>query len=127
MVINMTDLNELREALAALKDDCPDECTKIVYEAAQAHLDSQWKPIESAPKDGSRFLAYEKKENASTDASCFECWWEEDYTIDEWGVRVGAWDDDWALSREPTHWVPLPTPPEVFARFSIVKEVQNDK
>jgi NTP pyrophosphatase (non-canonical NTP hydrolase) len=69
---------------------------------------SGWMPIESAPKDGNRFLAYEK-----TEENCiYEAWWEEDYLIGEWGEKVGGFDDDWDLQRKPTHWMPLPKPPQ---------------
>ena len=67
----------------------------------------KWQPIETAPKDGRRFLAYEK-----SDENCvYECWWEPDYLHDEWGCAVGGWDDDWDLQRDPSHWMPLPAPP----------------
>lgn len=61
---------------------------------------SEWHPIETAPKDGSRFLAYERR-----DVSHYPCWWCNDFSIWE------GWQDDWDSEPEPTHWMPLPEPP----------------
>lgn len=63
---------------------------------------SKWKPIETAPKDGTRFLAFEK----SDDYQHYECWWREDFS--NWS----GWQDDWDSEPNPTHWMPLPEPPE---------------
>jgi hypothetical protein len=61
---------------------------------------SDWQPIETAPKDGTKILAWEF----------------DDYTIVWWGVSASGWygwkfSDDW-ISCYPTHWQPLPAPPE---------------
>jgi hypothetical protein len=62
-----------------------------------------WQPIETAPKDGTRFLAP---------------------SIDGRTVTIGLWSDQWGgywddltvghLNGQwhPTHWMPLPPPPE---------------
>ena len=63
---------------------------------------TEWQPIETAPKDGTRVLA-----------------WEYPY------YTVVFWDDDeeepytpcWKISyggdiMDPTHWMPLPEPPK---------------
>lgn len=58
-------------------------------EAAQA-----WRPIETAPKDGTRILAY-----------------------GGWGIAIIWWSSwlEWydgeGAHLEPTHWQPLPSPP----------------
>jgi hypothetical protein len=45
---------------------------------------SGWQPIETAPKHGARFLAYEEGD----EAQFYVCWWQEDFTI-RLGERLG--------------------------------------
>lgn len=54
---------------------------------------SEWQPIETAPKDGTWFLAYE------ADVPMYTAHWDED----------GWYDLEWKC--RPTHWMPLPEPP----------------
>lgn len=60
---------------------------------------SKWQPIDTAPKDGTQFLAW--------DGVCVENikWWS--------GMWVTSWcnDADYANHGAPTHWMPLPEPP----------------
>lgn len=66
-----------------------------------------WQPIETAPKDGSRFLSYSSER-------CKRC--------PPWasGVSVIHWDGEWWMLTDgshlhsPTHWIPLPEPPAEF-------------
>lgn len=72
---------------------------------------SQWQPIETAPKDGTKIdlwgrnlLTFDKRGERITDV--------------DWGpVRdwMGHERNDWRHGRgedfEPTHWVPIPSPP----------------
>lgn len=63
----------------------------------------EWQPIETAPKDGRGFLAYEK------DKRPFVALWldAEHPDVDEAG-----WYEHWNFDPvEPTHWMPLPEPP----------------
>ena len=71
---------------------------------------TQWRPIETAPKDGTWVLLCWKE--TPTGSECF----------DEWspGQAVGKWYyDGWMRCSEysvggnPTHWMPLPKPPSV--------------
>jgi hypothetical protein len=65
-----------------------------------------WKPIESAPRDGTPFLAFLTK-------------WRPDFAVlrfvaDRWdasGWRVCGVESEWVWQDEPTHWMPLPSPP----------------
>lgn len=61
---------------------------------------SEWKPIETAPKDESDIILFQGRR----------------VTFGSWDPRCGAegdwivWDrDDYA---PPTHWMPLPEPPD---------------
>jgi hypothetical protein len=79
-----------------------------------------WYPIETAPKDGTEFNAYR------SDQGVFTCRWatmEELVAHDECGDPVedyneeqeGWWHDRWGwleFELAPTHWMPLPPPPE---------------
>lgn len=69
-----------------------------------------WKPIDTAPKDGSNFLGID-------DEGVFQCRWDHP----SW-AKSGSWE---ALTLgchgcgccassgpEPTHWMPLPEPPQ---------------
>jgi hypothetical protein len=61
---------------------------------------SRWQPIETAPKDGSRFLLYDGFIMA----------------VAKWSGRdwVMAWNND-SLTEDnhtPSHWMPLPSEPE---------------
>jgi hypothetical protein len=70
-----------------------------------AKMETAWQPIETAPKDvtGARFLAY------SAAAAWMDIanvgWTEAD------GRIVYVNDDGFAIG-QPTHWMPLPQPPE---------------
>lgn len=60
---------------------------------------SEWQTIDSAPKDGSKFLAFEK-------GIFFSCWW---YKSPCWEQY---WMDNGDTEPEPTHWMPLPDAPK---------------
>jgi len=69
---------------------------------------SEWQPIETAPKDGTRILLYQR---------------EGDGMDDNRTVAEGAWGEwlpgeyEWCMVQQdawtaPTHWMPLPEPPK---------------
>lgn len=70
----------------------------------------EWKPIETAPKvRGEKILTWGRIP---------ESW---GYTTEEWLISVSQWcGNGWASqagspfgnSFQPTHWMPLPAPPE---------------
>lgn len=63
---------------------------------------SEWQPIETAPKDGTAFLAYEGGKSHPH----YECWWQHNDWTDE-----QYWQDEADSEPEPTHWMSLPAPP----------------
>jgi hypothetical protein len=60
--------------------------TPICTEAFQR---AGWRPIESAPKDGTRVLLWDGRRQ-----------------------HVDWWNHGWWNTSRPTHWQPLPPPPE---------------
>lgn len=85
------------------REDCRAQA-EIAIAVVRAHdaaaPRNEWKPIETAPKDGTRLLAYEKG------CALYEIWWQRNLG-DQWD----GWQDDWDDEPEPTHWMPLPAPP----------------
>lgn len=87
---------------------------------------SEWQPISTAPKDGTRILVWvPQSENV------LSVYWDDRFTFrfdekradestDYQGEYEGAWTDDavrsWGdqekESYEPTHWQPMLTPPK---------------
>jgi hypothetical protein len=67
---------------------------------------SEWKPIESAPKDGTDLLLF--SEEVGFAAGCF-------FTREEAGCFCGWFGTcaDGRVITNPTHWMPLPPPPIV--------------
>jgi len=60
-------------------------------------MTNEWQPIETAPKvEGGLILAY---------CSDFD-------QIEVLARLSGHWWLDWLLRRNPTHWMPLPAPPQ---------------
>ena len=70
-----------------------------------------WKPIETAPKDGTNVLVYERFPK-----------WQKWVGKDEYDsyIEIGYYQDgDWCIrahvppwNNDPTHWMPLPEPPK---------------
>jgi hypothetical protein len=58
---------------------------------------SGWRPIDSAPRDGTRVMMW----GAGWDAPQTHTWWNEANAE----IELRHWHDP------PTHWMPLPPPP----------------
>lgn len=68
----------------------------------------KWQPIETAPKDGTWIMIYEPYGGGqNVDLTHWIASWG-DYGHDEGWID----QDDALVTRNPTHWQPLPTPPE---------------
>lgn len=70
----------------------------------------QWQPIETAPRDGSRFLAYAIEE--ADDMMPQIARWEliEQRFVLSWDGT--AFGDPSVMPDPLTHWMPLPAPPQ---------------
>lgn len=66
---------------------------------------SEWMPIESAPKDGTKFLAWRDHEVA--EAYVIQRDDGEVWTFGRTSAHVSVFP-----SNKPTHWQPLPAPPK---------------
>lgn len=73
--------------------------------------ETQWQPIETAPKDGSWILVYEP----GADEPCV---YVVQWGVPEWGGGPETWvtialgpNPDTYNAEEATHWMPLPPPP----------------
>lgn len=81
-----------------------------------------WKPIETAPRDGSRILVFSSWDWSDSSWSDLQpewitCVWREDASIDEDDNDVGGFisvthNPYKDIAKNPTHWMPLPPPPQ---------------
>lgn len=70
---------------------------------------TEWQPIETAPKDGTRILAWQpegqwKSRRLLRGARAEIVYWHRPANPEHGGF--------WVPSFRPTHWMPLPAPPE---------------
>lgn len=64
----------------------------------------EWQPIENAPKDGTFILAHDLAYKFPIVINYFKC--------DDWQGWIYSDESFVDDLPEPTHWMPLPTPPE---------------
>lgn len=72
---------------------------------------SDWQPIETAPKDGTWFWAFYQKRFAE----CLQDQWKVAKWVGQnnYGDWIGFMDAaDHEEFNQPTHWMPLPLPPQ---------------
>jgi hypothetical protein len=77
-----------RDALKAKLD-----AAARLAESTRESVGLLWRPIETAPKDGTKVLVMSDGIEIVSWNECLETWW----------------DGEW--SHGPTHWMPLPEPP----------------
>lgn len=67
---------------------------------------SQWQPIETAPKDGTRILLHDANSAAKRQPinTTVGSWWSDKYR--------NHWFPDHGFVNKPTHWMPLPELPK---------------
>lgn len=92
-----------------------DEAARAVLDALQGYLPKSegmsWQPIETAPKDGTTIDLWDSYYgHRVTNARRAYHYWENGKPIREksWGRN----DTDGPFVGNPTHWMPLPKPPE---------------
>lgn len=66
----------------------------------------EWKPIETAPKDGTEFIVFRD------DAGVFAARYVEPSNDDGEMFLASMYGEDLTGDMMPTHWMPLPPPPE---------------
>ena len=89
--------------------------TDNIAELTVAGWGTGWRPIEAAPKDGTRIMLADKDDVETGQ------WVEELHFPNTRTVFPAGWEDDrydaahvfepGHLGKQPTHWMPLPAPP----------------
>jgi len=90
-------------------DECGDslEAREIIRELLE---DRQWRPLETAPRDGTRILVYFKRHGwltaawTSPENSSFEIWCVDDFKFGPYAIRG-------YIETDVLGWMPLPEPP----------------
>jgi hypothetical protein len=79
---------------------------------------SEWQPIETAPKDGTKIVAWGFLANRAPEMGVIRSETPVAHVM-MWRSYTGLDAGDWvstsigiALAQHPTHWMPLPAPPE---------------
>ena len=77
----------------------------------------EWQPIETAPKDGTWVLCYglAHDEDASEPRIFTAVWtnWRNGKKLKNWWWQFAWFDGGYYGECEPTHWMPIPAPPQV--------------
>jgi hypothetical protein len=89
---------------------------------------NEWKTINTAPKDGSRILLWPIRRGRgaqfSSDAFVGLGRWHQPANSDysgSWMVATGVY-----VTGEPTHWMPIPSPPQSVAAVDPVATSQHE-
>lgn len=80
---------------------CADAEKALRAALAAEQGESRWKPIETAPEDGTFFL--------TTDGALFEVLNKpKNHYLGFWTKIKGQWRGNCSTNTDPTHWIPLP-------------------
>ena len=66
----------------------------------------EWQPIETAPRDGRHVLTFQEMQEPSEVVMKYDSW------CDLWVYADELLSDVDPAPEQPTHWMPLPAPPE---------------
>lgn len=83
----------------------------------------QWRPIETAPRNGTPILAYEPHREPCVEHAASD----ETVAVVHWSGRV--WADplyDMTGLDNPTHWMPLPEPPATGAKPESIRSKHGE-
>lgn len=109
MTINEAAVSAVSQAIAEANGMNPnnahhyEKLARVALLAASPYMggvESEWRPIETAPKDGTPFLAFVPDDTFSPITGIEVYWWEDGLTTSGPNPPVA-----------PTHWHPLPAPP----------------
>jgi len=78
------------------------EINRLLEEITCLRAATAWQPIETAPRDGTTVLLWLVDGQMMIDG---------EYAIQGFH-SARAWRTEFHVTAEPTHWQPLPTPPE---------------
>lgn len=87
------------DLIIALRNAAPD----LIAEIKRLREADEWLDISTAPRDGTGFLGF-RRINGGEFRQC--CWLEEQSAFGGCGWTYPQWN-------EPTHWKPLPKPPNL--------------
>lgn len=97
------EIRELAKELRELDTPCNEKgCPVCAAADALEYLlqeIEEWRPIETAPKDGQSIWVYEPRRFTQ-----FIAWWKSDFDGEYWQNEADSEPD-------PSHWRPLPPPP----------------
>ena len=74
----------------------------------KVEIEQQWRPIETAPKDGTWVLLWWKE--TPTGSECFDEWSPEQ-AVGKWHYDCWMRCSEYSVGGTPTHWMPLPKTP----------------
>ena len=95
---------------------CSHPWHQIAASPAPAQEPCVWQPIETAPRDGTRFDVWAKAWLPAFDRFEYrrfaDCYWRDSEPMGAWRAGVVGVDKGWRA----THWMPLPAPPSTPSR-----------
>ena len=101
----------LRDLAKYKHDDCSigDEAADRIIELEMMLHTMSWRPIDTAPRDGGWILTFDPEEPDKW-AQC---------AVMRWAAEIdpGWMDQKGEIGHTPSHWMPLPAPPDGFGRY----------
>lgn len=92
--------------IEALKQAKEGDFARVTIEG-QTWVRRDWQRIETAPKDGTFVLLHSPDSNNNP----FIGQWHDDADYPDGGAWWGDNDSGFAIDADPSHWMPLPEPP----------------